>query len=260
MDLVIGLGVTFRRRLNDAVGISVLSVMAMRAAFATKRMPQLIRSRTAQQIVFTGVDALGLVGMLALGIGTLVTFQASRFNPNLSGDPTFVRTLILILLEEVGPLLTAFVVIARSGTAMAVEIGYMRVLGEIDALEGMGIDPIRLLILPRVVGVAVSVVALTVYFGIISLGGGVLFAPIFDSSADLSLLLHNLLLAVSLSSLFGSLLKACLFGVTIPLVCCFFGFQSRHSFTEVPPMTIRAVVTAMSICFVLNIFLSVALA
>ena len=126
------------------------------------------------QIYFTGFQALPLVTVLALASGSIVILQSSAQLSFLGGGDMIGNLLVVVIVRELSPLLTALIVIARSGTAVASEIGNMRVNKEIEALESMGINPLSYIVFPRLAGGVISVLCLAFYYILISLVGGFL--------------------------------------------------------------------------------------
>jgi phospholipid/cholesterol/gamma-HCH transport system permease protein len=124
------------------------------------------------QIYFTGFQALPIISVLALASGGIVILQSTAQLSLVGGSSMLGQLLIAITVRELSPLITALIVIARSGTAVASEIGTMRVNKEIEALEAMGINPLSFIVFPRLIGGIISVVCLGFYFNIVALMGG----------------------------------------------------------------------------------------
>ena len=132
----------------------------------------------ARQILFTGVDALPVVSAIALMLGLIVIIQAGIALPQVGAGAFLANIVVVALVRELGPLLTAFIVVGRSGTAMCTELGNMRVGQEIDGLEAMGISVVRFLVMPRMVGAIVAIICLAVYFDLVAVIGGFLVAKV----------------------------------------------------------------------------------
>ena len=123
------------------------------------------------QIYFTGVQSMGLVFVVALLLGGLLIIQSATYITSV-GEEFFGTMVNVIIIRELGSLLTAIIVLLRSGSAVATEMGYMAVLKETKGIEMMGINPIHYLALPRVIGISISMVCLFICFIIISILGG----------------------------------------------------------------------------------------
>lgn len=209
----------------------------------------------AAQIYFTGWRALPLISVLALGVGGLVVLQALANLSLVGGTQMIGNFLIVVVLREAGPLLVALVVIARSGTAVASEVGNMRANREIEALESMGINPLSYIVFPRVVGGVLSVLGLAFYFNFIALMGGFFLTQLF----------HDLPLTFYLDSLMGALAKedALIFllkngfsGMVIFVVSCYQGLSVKRSPHEVPQVTTQAVVHSIIFVVSFNLLVS----
>src|SRR6185295_8433572 len=130
---------------------------------------------TSTQVRFTGLQALPLVAALAAAIGAVGIMEFVALLTGLADD-LIGKLLVTIVVREMGPLITAVVLIARSGTAMATELGSMRLDGELDVLQAFRVDPVAFVILPRVVGTVVSLFALIILFDLVGLLGGAAIA------------------------------------------------------------------------------------
>src|SRR6185295_6559132 len=136
------------------------------------------------QILFTGVQALALVSVIALFIGATIIIQTGIMAPATTGE-MLGQILVAVVVRELAPLGTAIVIAGRSGTAISTELGNMKVNSEVLALSSLGVDPLRYVVLPRMVGCVVSVVALMIYFSIVSLSAAFAIG-ILASGASLS--------------------------------------------------------------------------
>jgi len=128
------------------------------------------------QILFTGVEAFWLVGIIGLLCGITIIVQATTTMPKFGVGEYFGKILIIVVIRELGPFFTSLVVVGRSGAALAAFIGTMRVNREISALEVMGINPVKFIIMPAFIAMVVSMMCLAVYFDIIAIIGGYFIA------------------------------------------------------------------------------------
>jgi len=201
-----------------------------------------------KQVLFTGVNALPLTAMVSLAIGGISIIQSLTFLPRFGAESLIGKLLVTVIIRELGPILTGFIVIGRSGTAITTEIGNMVVSHEIEALEAMGVDPIRYIVIPRIFGVTFSLVSLNIYFTIFALIGGFLVSKLVLVTS-FTVYFGQILDSLVLSYLVISLSKGFIFGVLISLLCTFQGFSVKLSSTEVPQMTTKAVVYAIAAVF-----------
>ncbi|MDA8138914.1 MAG: ABC transporter permease [Desulfobacteraceae bacterium] len=212
----------------------------------------LVRRIIVQQLYFTAVQALPILIPIALLIGCLVIIEFSK----LSGQYDFSRLSVLLIVREIGPIITAQLVILRSATAVTIEISYMRVLKELEAIEMAGLDPIRFVCLPRLVGITSAMVGLFIVFDLVSILGG--YAIVWAiASIPMSHFLYRIAKAVTLSDIGVGLIKAVLFGITITVTCLYRGFEAKHQITEVPIATSRSAVECFLYCLVMNVFISI---
>ena len=201
------------------------------------------------QILFTFVQAIGISSLLALGIGAAVNVIGLPFLEGISQQHLIYSLLIVIITRELGPLLTAFIVIARSATAIATEIAGMVINHEIEAYISVGVDPFEYLVAPRFVGVTLSLVLLNIYFSAFGLAGSYVIARIFNGlPADyyFGTLLQNL----TIQDIFMSVVKSAAFGMIISIVAITEGLAVERARTEVPVAGLRAVSNAFAGCIV----------
>ncbi len=161
-----------------------------------------------------------------------------------------------MVVKELGTLLTAIIVVARSGTAISTELGNMVVNKEIDALLSFGITPISYLVVPRIVAVIVSISFLTVYFIFAALFG-VWFLSLFFTPINFSLYIQNIALEISFLDMILVIIKTIVFGIIISTISCFQGLSVTLATTEVPQRTIKTVVRSFSWIVVFNIIVTI---
>jgi phospholipid/cholesterol/gamma-HCH transport system permease protein len=207
------------------------------------------------QILFTFVQAWGIFSILALGIGAAVNVIGIPFLAGFSREPFIYPLLITIITRELGPLLGAFIIIARSATAIATEIAGMVISHEVEAYISIGVDPIDYLAVPRFLGVTISMFLLNIYFSIFGLAGSFLVAQVFNAMPA-QIYFNNLLQFLKTQDIFISVVKSIAFGMIISIVAITEGFAVERASTEVPVAGLRAVSSAFGGCIVVNILLS----
>lgn len=213
-----------------------------------------LMSQVNRQILYTGVEAFWLVGIIAFLCGSAIILQAMVNMPKLGVSEYFGKILVIVVVGELGPFITSLVVVGRSGSALATYIGTMRVNKEVDSLEVMGIDPIQFLVLPALVGIVGSIVCLNVYFISIAIFGGLIVAK-FTVDIPLGIFLAKVLDALTFKDIFFSFLKSVVFGFIVALVSSHCGLIARN-IRMVPVAAIQAVVGAMFLIILFNLFLS----
>lgn len=202
-----------------------------------------------RQIFFTGVEAWGIVAVFGFLCGTLVITQTTSL---VGGDSELaVKILIWTVVREVGPLFAAIIIIARSSAAIASELALMKTRNEMTHLSRMGISPLDYLVVPRIFGVTLAVVALTIYFQVVAIGGGLAVSALFQNVSYLDQI-GRFLSTVKLSEFVLVAFKGCLFGIAISTISCYNGMQAKPSVTEVPKVAIRAVLQSLLFVFTLD--------
>ena len=207
------------------------------------------------QILFTFVHALGISTLLALAIGAAVNIIGLPFLTMINQQQLIYTLLIIIITRELGPLLTAFIVIARSATAIATEIAGMVVSHEVEAYISVGVDPIEHLAVPRFLGVTISLILLNIYFSIFGLAGSYIVAQFFNH-LPIDYYFSSLIQHLSLRDIFMSIIKSISFGIIISIGAIVHGLSVDRSRTEVPIAGLRAVSSSFAICIIVNVFLS----
>ncbi|HAK46942.1 MAG TPA: ABC transporter permease [Spirochaeta sp.] len=192
------------------------------------------------QIFFTGVEALTVIALISLGIGAVIIVQGNTILPILGDTTLLYEILILVIMRELGPLVTAFIIIARSGSAITTELGNMVISHEMEAYMSIGINPISQLAVPRFIGVTIAVILLNIYFNLFGLLGSWLVTNLF-TSFPFREYISGLIMQIELVDVISSFLKSFLFGVIIAVVSCYHGFKVNRAVTEVPVRTIRSI-------------------
>ena len=228
--------------------LGALTKLGGRAAYFTFVAPfqgkQLRLQRAVSQAMQTGVGALPILSLITFFIGLILALQ-SAYELRRFGAMNFVASAVAIsMTRELGPLITAIVVIGRSGSAFAAEIGTMKVTEEIDALETMAIDPIHFLVTPKFIAMIVMLPCLTIWANFMGILGGSLFGV---AKADFTFwtYIHASLDALFLRDIATGLIKSVMFGVTITAVGCHEGLSTGAGAEQVGRSTTRAVVVSI---------------
>lgn len=237
------------------MGFFLFFIHSMYETLRIKNNRHVSGSVILRQILFTGYEALPLISFLALGIGGLIILQGSNFLENFGQGIWIHIILVTVVITELSGILTALVVIARSGTAISTELGNMKVSRQIQLIESYGISPIGYLVVSRIIGVVISMVLLVIYFNVIAVLGGWLFSMFFNT-LEFRAFMNDFLSVLRFSHIFSSLLKSFIFGLIISSVSAFQGMSVQKASTEVPQRTIRAVVTSISAVIVADIIIT----
>lgn len=212
---------------------------------------RVVRQIFFNQVWFTAVQAIPLIVVLAGILSALVTAQAVQELGRLGATQLIGTLMVVAIVRELGPLLTALTVAGRSGTAIAAELATNRVMGEIDALEGMGIDPHHYLVLPRFLGAVASVFGLLILFDIVAVLSGLAAAVMsgMTSARYFDIVLDSL----GFRDVWLTVVKGLTFGFIIGTVPPFHGLRARRAATQVPVAASQAVVVSILGIFVLSI-------
>jgi phospholipid/cholesterol/gamma-HCH transport system permease protein len=204
-----------------------------------------------------GFDALPIVGLLSFLLGIVVAYQGAA-QLRQYGANIFVADLVgLSMLREFAPLIAAIIIAGRSGSAYAAQIGTMAVTEEIDAMRTLGIAPLDLLVVPKIIALVVALPLLTVFADVLGVFGGMITAR---SELDVGFgeFLDRFVKAVSITSYMVGICKAPVFAAIITVVGCFQGFQTKGGAESVGRQTTRSVVQSIFLVIVADAMFSVA--
>jgi phospholipid/cholesterol/gamma-HCH transport system permease protein len=246
----------FLQKISGILEIFGFLVDCLRVGMGYRHRGQHILGRAAlQQVYFTGVQSLELLAAIALLVGGLVVIEGTAQLTRVGSREGLASLLAIVVIREVGPLLTAVIVILRSGSAIAIEMGYMTVLREIESIEMQGIHPLHLLAAPRLLGVTAAVVCLSVFFDVVCISGG-FFAAWALLDVPPWALLSDLVRALGGTDVMVGSVKALFFGLTISLVCLYHGLRAGGAVTNIPPRVSRALVQCFIACVLVNVLIS----
>jgi phospholipid/cholesterol/gamma-HCH transport system permease protein len=217
-----------------------LAASAVSCAFK----PKLMRSSAVLQFVEqAGANAVPIVSLVSVLVGLVIAFESARPLAEF-GARLYVGNMIgLVMIRELGPLLTGVLLAGRTGSAFAAEIGTMKINEELNALETMGLDPIRFLVIQRVVAGMLLMPFLSAYAALMGvLGGAAVMAALGYS---LPLIFHQLTASVTVGDAVFGLAKAVVFGTIVAAMGCLRGLQTRQGPSAVGASTTSAVVTSI---------------
>jgi phospholipid/cholesterol/gamma-HCH transport system permease protein len=233
-----------------------LSLRAFAAIFAPLYGGKSWRlSALFDQMVSIGVASMPTVGLANFLLGVVLAIQGAGQFEKLGATDLVASLVAFSILREIGPLITAVIVIGRSGSAITAELGTMKVAEEIEALNVMGIDPVKFLVVPRLLAMIIMMPVLTV------LGEGVgLFAGWLISVTSLHLnpifYVSNSIAAVEQKDLFTGLFKALIFGSVVGTVGCYYGMAVEGGAEGVGKNTTKSVVTSLTLMLTMDAVLT----
>jgi phospholipid/cholesterol/gamma-HCH transport system permease protein len=249
-------------RLQNSFGIQGLfvrdSVMLLGRVFYS--LPVIVkwpvRKTLLKQLYFTGIQSVGAISVMGFIAGMIMVIEVS----NLVGRNELLTLQVLIwtVVRELGPLLTAIVIIGRSSSAIASELAAMQVNVEIKNLQRMGISPIPYLVVPRMVAMIITSTVLTFYFQIVAIGTGMVVTA---WNIDVSLLgeVDAFFDMLSFREIFAAILKSICFGILVSVVSCYYGLKVKRAMTEIPVAASQAVIRSLLAVFACDGILTVLL-
>ncbi len=213
---------------------------------------QVMRPRVREEIARSGLKLLPMFLFLAAALGLLVIGQAVSWLTRVGAINYLGTIMVVVVVRELGPLATALLVLARRGTSNVVELGTARALGEVEALEALNIDPVHYLVVPRVIGLALSVFCLTVYLILGAAVSGYLWAFLQDVPLLPGDYFRQLVGALNWLDFALLALKTCAFGFIIAIVTCYHGLARPIRLNEVSYATVSAVAQGVIGCVAID--------
>ncbi len=256
-ELVIRVGKGADEAWHDALDIvTFVGQAASAAGLALVRPGSLRLPSVSRQVAETGINALPIVGLMAVMIAVVIGYQGVAQLRPYSGEDFTINLVAVSMLREMGVLITAIMVAGRSGSAFTAEIGVMQAREEIDALRVMGLEPMEILVVPRLIGLVITLPLLTFFSDVMGLLGGGMIAQSLLHVSPLQYL-GRVRQAVDGRDLFVGLVKAPIFAFVIGVIGCMHGLRVRGSAESVGDETTRAVVKAIFLVIVLDALFSI---
>lgn len=230
---------------------SLLFSQALRWTF----MPPVYFKNIIQQMEVIGVQSIPVVLITSLSTGLVLALQSYTGFKRFHAENLVGTVVALSLTRELGPVLTGLIVAGRAGAAMAAELGTMRVTEQIDALSTLAVNPVKYLIIPRLFAGLIMLPILTVFADMIGIVGGY-FISVQYLQANPVIYIRRTTEFLEANDIFGGLLKACVFGILISVVCSYKGFNTEGGAVGVGKATTGAVVISMILILVSDYFLT----
>lgn len=239
--------------LHGLHGVMAFALIALGVGLRKFRVArQVVYPLIAREIARSGLNLLPMFLFVAVALGFLVIGQTVSWLHRVGTTDFLGPVMVIVVVRELGPLLTAFLVLARAGSANVVELGTARAQGEVEALEALGIDPVHYLVLPRVLGMAIGVFSLTIYLIIGALGSGYLWAFLQDVPILPGEYFSQLAGALNYMDFVLLGLKTFAFGFIIAVTTSYQGLAQPLHLEEVPQATVRAVSLAVIGCVLVD--------
>jgi len=237
----------------------LIAETARQAVAVLTRRARLPNSDLATQISRMGVSAIFIVGLLSFLLGMTMAFQGAVQLRRFGAGPFVADMVGLTMVREIAPLMTAVILTGRTGAAIAAELGTMRVRSEIDALSTMGIEPVRFLVLPRIMSITIIGPALTLMGMFIGIAGGMLVASV-TLGLPATMFWQRCVERVALGDFAHGLTKSLVFAWIIGFAGSHLGMQAGTDASSVGRATTRTVVAAVFAIIVVDaVFATVSL-
>jgi phospholipid/cholesterol/gamma-HCH transport system permease protein len=233
---------------GDMVRLFCQSIAEIR--HAGRSMPRVLR-----QMLEIGYNSLPLAGLIGLFTGMIVALQTGVELKKLSLEQVIGGIVGLSLVREMGPVITAFIIAGKAGSAMSAELATMAVSEEIDALRAMGINPVRYLVMPRFLASLVMQPILTVYAIIIGIWGGALISSTYLGVGS-QIFFRQLYRTVEMQDISRGIGKTFIFAAIYSIVSCYMGLKAQQGAEGVGKSTTRAVVVSLTMILVADYFMS----
>ena len=240
--------------LNAFEQIGRLTLFTVEALALAFRPPFYLRL-LGRQLVDVGYYSLPVVGLTATFTGMVLVLQSYTGFTRFNAESAIPNVVVISLTRELGPVLAGLMVAGRVGAAMAAEIGTMRVTEQIDALSTLSTNPIKYLVVPRLLAGLISLPILVAIADLIGIFGGYVIA-VYKLGFNSSTYIKNTLDFVTTLDVASGLVKAAVFGFVIALMGCYNGYHSRGGAQGVGAATTNAVVSASILILVLNYMLT----
>jgi len=245
-----------------AAGVNLLNFFGMTIMAMARTIIQPRRLRVTalvNQIEQTGLNAMGIVGLLLFLIGVVLAFQGAEQLRRFAAEIFTADGLAVLVLREIGVLIAAILVAGRSGSAFTAEIGMMKVNEEIDALSTIGIDPIEVLVLPRINALLITLPLLTFFADAAALAGGTIMS-VATLDVSYTQFARQLADAMSLKNLLIGLVKAPVFAFLIGMVGCYEGLRVTGSAESIGRQTTKSVVESIVLVIIADALFSIVFA
>lgn len=216
-------------------------------------IPPFKKDRFFEQSKKAGYDSLPIISLISLFIGMILALQMAYFMQRIGSEIYIASLVALSLVREMGPIITALIVAGRVGAANTAEIGSMQVTEQIDALETLSANPVKYLVVPRLLALSIMLPLLTLYADIVGIFGGYLIC-VYKLGIASSLYLNVTFDALLFKDVFTGLFKTIFFGMIIALVSCYQGFNVEGGAEGVGKATTRSVVTTFILIIAADCF------
>jgi phospholipid/cholesterol/gamma-HCH transport system permease protein len=252
INLLGGIGVGAERSLAYVGGLAALIGEASAALLFSPLKRRRSLERAVHQAMMVGVQAIPIITLITFFVGVIIALQGAYGLQRLGAMQLVAGLVAISITRELGPLVAAIVVIGRSGSAFAAEIGAMRVSEELDALKTMALNPIDFLVAPRLAAMAIMLPCLAIWSDLMGVLGGALFG-VAGAGFTLGGYLIATREALALRDVTTGIAKSLVFGIVITAVGCYEGFSTGSGAEEVGRSTTLAVVISILLVVLIDL-------
>jgi phospholipid/cholesterol/gamma-HCH transport system permease protein len=250
---------TMLERLGAAV-LAILAYLGRLGLFLGQSLllifiPPLKVRRLIRQVHFIGARSLLVIALTGMFAGMVLALQGYYTLTRFGSEAFLGPTVAISLITELGPVLTALMVTGRAGSALAAEIGIMRITEQIDALEVMALNPMRYLAVPNLLAGTLVLPLLSALFDVVGIYGGYLVGVKLLGVGS-GTYFNGIVNAVDLKDVTTGIYKSLTFGLLISLICCFKGYYAGYGAEGVSQATTEAVVFSSVTVLVMDYFLN----
>jgi len=246
---------TIGKRTLEAIHRMGRMTVFLYATVASLFVPPFRARRIVKQIHFIGVRSLFVILLTAAFTGMVLGLQGYYTLRKFGSEGLLGSAVALSLIRELGPVLSALMVTGRAGSALTAEIGIMRIGDQIDSLESMGIDPVKFLVSPRLLGAVVSVPLLTAIFDVVGILGGYIVG-VHLLGVNAGVFYGQMEASVTWQDVSNGFVKSIVFGLIIAWICTFKGYFTGRGAEGVSQSTTSAVVLSSVLVLVGDYFLT----
>lgn len=216
------------------------------------------------QMFFTGVEVFPVLFIVATLLGTVVIVEAITVMSKVGFSDSFGNLMVIVIIRELSPILTAFLIAGRSGSALTTYIGTMEINSEVDALSSMGINPVRYLVMPALFGGILAMVVMNLFFSFSAIFSGFFVIKIVDFFVEnwmpvqlsLSYLWNSIISAMTFTDIVMIIVKPVIFAVVIMLNASYQAFSIKRDIRQVPKATSRSVIYSFLYVVIADVILS----
>jgi len=252
MQWVADVGAATGRSIAYVGGLAEICAKSLRLLFLSPLKRRRMLQRSVHEAMAAGVGAIPIVSLITFFVGVIIALQGAYELQRLGAMQLVAGLVAIAITRELGPLITAIVVIGRSGSAFAAEIGTMRVTEELDALQTMALDPVAFLVVPKFLAMAMMLPCLTIWADLMGVLGGSLFGVAGGGFTFGGYMLATRD-ALLLRDIISGVIKSLVFGMVITAVGCQEGFSTGSGAEEVGRSTTSAVVISILLVILIDL-------